>query len=779
MTRNQSLILYPGIHSRTITKQNNELIFCCQAEQEYTIELWSNLTVQKNWIAFQFTRLQDYHLAISTQHLKPGDYEFTLRFKKGNEPWSWYGSPNKNGQVYIVPLLSVTTPVMPQLFLMAEKVIESMHLRCFKAPLIQNAPISLGKIDQDAYVACIKKGSCWLTPIGGMTKFKHDTNQQWQLLLYKEQGNIHLWLPVAQTSEAWLSPGINNTVDFHYSLSKASETHLLIASTTTDNFYHLVETTLNYYKQFIKKQSEKIEYKNIPMLQNLGYCTWNAFGKSIDKEKLFDSLNSLQSNNIPVRYVIIDDGWQETSYERITSMDACKEKFPGGLKETVSEIKSKYPFVESVGVWHALWGYWNGIDETFGKDYDHYSVTDSKKNKIGLIGNPKKFYYEFYSFLSDAGIDFVKVDNQGSFQDLMIKDKISVWDSYRQAMIESAEQFLKGNIVHSMALTPHILLNPILSQNHKSIFRNSDDFFPNEDESHAWHIYANALNTLWKTPALVGDWDMFQSRHLFAEYHATSRAISGGPIYITDIPNEHNIKLIYKLVGQTRHCGYNVLLSKQSPHATFDTVFGNPMEKECVIGLYNLHREKDNELVYGVCGFWNPGPHDLLGVVARSKGLSMAQAIAYVVSGQEKGKLVRLNLGNNDVQSIDITDNNAPCVMSVRVKGFESCLVSISTIQSLGNTSVACLGLIDKFNGTVSISQTILQQCYEAYLTHRSSCCAFWINTKPNQVVLDGQILDPGVNWKWDNNTGLLQLDMMVVPLDITTSDTFCVQIYM
>ncbi|GAA5807534.1 hypothetical protein MFLAVUS_000897 [Mucor flavus] len=687
MTRNQSLILYPGIHSRTIIKQNNELVFCCQAEQEYTIELWSNLTVQKNWIAFQFTRLQDYHLVISTQHLKPGDYEFTLRFKKENEPWSW---------------------------------------------------------------------SCWLTPIGGMTKFKHDTNQQWLLLLYKEQGNIHLWLPVAQSADAWLSPGINNTIDFNCSSDKASETHLLIASTTTDDFYRLIETALNYYTRFIKKQSDKIEYKDISMLQNLGYCTWNAFGKSINKEKLFNSLDSLQSNDIPVKYVIIDDGWQETSYERITSMEACKNKFPGGLKETVSEIKSKYPFVEFVGVWHALWGYWNGIDETFGKDYDYYSAIDNKNNKIGLIGNPKKFYNEFYSFLSDAGIDFVKVDNQGSFQDLMIKDKISVWDSYRKAMVENAEEFLQSHVVHSMALTPHILLNPILPQSHKSIFRNSDDFFPNEDESHSWHIYANAINTLWKTPALVGDWDMFQSHHSFAEYHAASRAISGGPIYITDIPNEHNTKLIYRLVGQTRHCGYNVLLSKQSPHATFDTVFGNPMEKECVLGLYNLHREKvDNEMVYGVCGFWNPGPRDLLGVVARSKGLPMTQVIAYVVSGEEKGKLVRLNLGNNDVRGTDITDKS-PCVMSVRVKGFESCLVSISAIQSFGSISAACLGLIDKFNGIASISRTIFKEYYEAHLTHRSSCCAFWINTKPNQVVLDGQVLDPGRDWKWDNRTGLL-----------------------
>lgn len=118
-----------------------------------------------------------------------------------------------------------------------------------------------------------------------------------------------------------------------------------------------------------------------------------------------------------------------------------------------------------------MWGYWNGIDETFGKDYDYYPAMDDKNNKIGLIGNPEKFYKDFYSFLSDAGIDFVKVDNQGSFQDIMIKDKISIWDSYRKAMVKNAEEFLQGNVVHSMAFTPHILLNLILPQSHKSIFR--------------------------------------------------------------------------------------------------------------------------------------------------------------------------------------------------------------------------------------------------------------------------------------------------------------------
>lgn len=38
------------------------------------------------------------------------------------------------------------------------------------------------------------------------------------------------------------------------------------------------------------------------------------------------------------------------------------------------------------------------------------------------------------------------------------------------------------------------------------------------------------------------DWDMFQSLHPAAEYHASARAISGGPIYVR---LENPTKLFY------------------------------------------------------------------------------------------------------------------------------------------------------------------------------------------------------------------------------------------
>lgn len=75
------------------------------------------------------------------------------------------------------------------------------------------------------------------------------------------------------------------------------------------------------------------------------------------------------------------------------------------------------------------------------------------------------------------------------------------------------------------------------------------DFFPDIPSSHAWHIFANAMNNIF-TSHLNGlpDWDMFQSA--LPEYgalHAAARCISGGPIYITDTPGQHDVSLIKQM----------------------------------------------------------------------------------------------------------------------------------------------------------------------------------------------------------------------------------------
>ena len=80
-------------------------------------------------------------------------------------------------------------------------------------------------------------------------------------------------------------------------------------------------------------------------------------------------------------------------------------------------------------------------------------------------------------------------------------------------------------------------------------FRNSDDFYPKKPESHLRHVRYNAASSLWTGGfAPLPDWDMFHSRHDFAAYHAAARAVSGGPIYVSDAVGDFDVELLRRLV---------------------------------------------------------------------------------------------------------------------------------------------------------------------------------------------------------------------------------------
>ncbi|KAI7907079.1 raffinose synthase or seed imbibition protein Sip1-domain-containing protein [Cokeromyces recurvatus] len=854
-----TILLAPNLCSRIIIQQHQEkyLHFFCYSSIECYIELWTNLSPKKYWIGIPFTQSNnhDYYLKVDTTHLPLDDYEFTLRFAITNDnpkQWCWLGKPNENGIIRIVhhdntiPYITAPTfAAIPQLKFVAKEhfSMTTTDLWHFKTQKYSsnNTCFSLGRLNHPihSYIAFIRKGSTWLTPVAGMDNFKdRSSTERWQLFLYQDsdRGNIHLWMVTSQNSTCWLAPNSTSqgdaTFNFYYNPESDDAAHLLILSTSkTESFARLIQLALKYYQHSIKKQDDNktVNTRIDPpiLLDRLGFCTWNAFGKDVDMNKVDSALSSLKANQIPVGYLLLDDGWQQVSdsNQQLIGLDACQNKFPGGLEYTIQRLKQDYTFIQYIGVWHTLWGYWNGIDKSFSTNYkDEWCSYQAIKNNnsleesIGILKNPDVFYYDFYKFLNQVGVDFVKVDNQGSFQDLVTttdKEKMDLWDKYRQAMVENADRFLKGQVINCMSLTPHILLNPVLSDINSSIFRNSDDFFPNEKESHPWHIYANAINTLWTThyPA-IGDWDMFQSDHPFAEYHATSRAISGGPIYITDLPNRHNTDLIYKLLGQNRHLGYTILRSAQAPQPTFETVFNNPMSNQSLLSLYNVNREQSsfgqNQKrppcywipEYGVCGFWNTGPNIRLGVVTNDifgiKKTSMAPTIAYVVYGSDQGKLMYLP---RQVIGDKKYNNSSSRAITVKVDGFGTSLVSISPIRSLGYLSVACLGLMDKFNGTKAILKTDLVKAsnnsscyyaiYKAWLSHRSASCGFWIGREksvtkhchshlrmiPQRVFMDGTLLNSTKDWSWSAENELLTVNMMNISLDVSSTDYFYIQI--
>ena len=216
------------------------------------------------------------------------------------------------------------------------------------------------------------------------------------------------------------------------------------------------------------------------------------------------------------------------------------------------------------------------------------------------VNKLEEMYKRMHTYLAEAGIDGVKVDAQsgiGAFGvgngggstiaqacvravensaksafasqravtvkdalfNLQLQQKVGTLGSIvrktRSILGLSAqkrvEEFDHGGILDSpLALTGcmcHSTEN-LLNYYETSMARASDDFYPKDMAAQTVHLVSCAYNTVMLGEIATTDWDMFHSKHPFAGMHAAARAISGGPVYVSDSPGNHDAELLRRLV---------------------------------------------------------------------------------------------------------------------------------------------------------------------------------------------------------------------------------------
>jgi raffinose synthase len=110
------------------------------------------------------------------------------------------------------------------------------------------------------------------------------------------------------------------------------------------------------------------------------------------------------------------------------------------------------------------------------------------------------------------------------------------------------------------------------------------------------HIVSCAYNSLMLSEIGVPDWDMFHSSHPFAWMHASARAISGGPLYVSDSPGNHDQLILKSLVFPDG----NILRTLTPARPTEDCLFTNPMlDGKTALKIWSRN------LVNGVVGVFN------------------------------------------------------------------------------------------------------------------------------------------------------------------------------
>lgn len=384
---------------------------------------------------------------------------------------------------------------------------------------------------------------------------------------------------------------------------------------------------------------------------------------------------------------------QTTFTRRLWSVKANK-KFEGGFEgkrkqdfaDAISQLKNNLR-VQYVFCWHGISAYWSGVSvnspETV-KYSPHVAYAQPSKSIVevepsmkwnpsvlvgmGAIYDPEALFRDMHRYLSEAGVSGVKVDCQAGTG---LLGSISgggplVAARYHDALESSVASSFPGN--HVINCMCHMTDN-IYNWRETAVARASDDFYPSDQASHSPHIVACVYNGLFLSPLVVPDFDMFQSNHKSSKAHAIARAISGGPIYISDKPGDHNFDLLEKLVLPDS----SILRPNTSCMPMHDCLFtdvcsdGRTLLKVWnknsitgVIGVFNVQgsswsRERRK--------FWihDSSPSTLSGEIYRQhfQGYFQDESLNFVVYYMDEDRETVMFLNNMDPIRVDLAPGDA------------------------------------------------------------------------------------------------------------------------
>ncbi|KAL3693764.1 hypothetical protein R1sor_007415 [Riccia sorocarpa] len=416
--------------------------------------------------------------------------------------------------------------------------------------------------------------------------------------------------------------------------SRTSEgLHSVYLHTGPDPF-EVISEAIRAVEVHMQSFTRRVKKKMPGILDYFGWCTWDAFYTDVTADGVMQGLKSLAEGGAPARFLIIDDGWQSVAADKPVNstvtegtqyssrLKAIKEneKFlkdgkSFGLHHIVPNVKDIFK-VKFVYVWHALAGYWGGVQpdgegmEEYGsvvtypvhtpgvlENQPDMAIDSLTINGLGLV-NPKKvakFFDELHNYLRTAGVDGVKVDAQSILETLGagFGGRVSITKQFHQALEDSiAKNFPDNGCIACMSHNT----DSIYSSNQTAVVRASDDFWPRDPASHTIHIASVAYNTLFLGEFMQPDWDMFQSLHPAAEYHAAARAVGGCSVYVSDKPGYHNFDLLRKIVLPDG----TVLRAQLPGRPTLDSLFSDPArDGVSLLKIWNMN------LFGGVIGAFN------------------------------------------------------------------------------------------------------------------------------------------------------------------------------
>ena len=529
--------------------------------------------------------------------------------------------------------------------------------------------VQIGDLGIKKWMADWRYKEFWCCPAFGGEETDGIPNNTQCLLYIKDDGKYGVILPVvSEDYKCTLEGAADGIVEAKlYSWCEGLKDINALAFVTAegDDPYKLIKQCVKAALKLLNNGCKSREERVFPeVFKYLGWCSWDAFQIRVDEDSLVKKCQEFKCKDIPVRWAIIDDMWGEVrdfwgaKYEtrqemfklmhssRLYSFKADPKRFPNGLEGCIHKINE---YGIKVGMWHPTTGYWMGVDPE-GEIYRDYKDVFIKTQDGRLVPSYEKeksykFYSAYHRYLKQCGAEFIKLDNQ-SMTRRFYKGLAPVGRAARefhQAMEQSAKEYFDGVMINCMGMASEDMWN----RSDSPVSRCSDDFIPEDREWFAKHITQCAYNTLIQGEFYYPDWDMWWTDDGQAGKNSLLRAVSGGPIYVSDTLDRSRKEIIDPLCLSDGE----ILMCNRPAAPTRDCLLENPVEngkvfkiqnianRSGVIALYNLDAE--NGKVEGTVS-----PKDVEGLCGEEFALyEYFSKTLQIVKGHEK---IDVRLENND-----------------------------------------------------------------------------------------------------------------------------------
>ncbi|KAF9663272.1 hypothetical protein SADUNF_Sadunf17G0021000 [Salix dunnii] len=550
-----------------------------------------------------------------------------------------------------------------------------------------------------------------------------------------------------------------------------------------------------------------LEEKTPPgIVDKFGWCTWDAFYLTVHPQGIWDGVKGLVEGGCPPGLVLIDDGWQSIcrdedpiTKEGMNAAVAAGEQMPCrlltfqenykfrdyvGLKSSakdannrgmgafIKDLREEFNTVDYVYLWHALCGYWGGVRPNvsglpptqvvkpklspgLAMTMEDLAVDKIVSSGVGLVPPEMvdQMYEGIHSHLEKVGIDGVKVDVIHLLE-MLCEDyggRVDLAKAYYKALTASVRKHFKGNGV--IASMEHCNDFMFLGTEAISLGRVGDDFWctdPSGDPNGTFwlqgcHMVHCAYNSLWMGNFIHPDWDMFQSTHPCAEFHAASRAISGGPIYVSDSVGKHNFPLLKRLVlpdGSILRCICYAL-------PTRDCLFKDPLhDGNTMLKIWNLNK------FTGVIGAFNCQGGGWCRETRRNK---CASRFSHSVTTKTNPKDIEWSSGKNPIsiegvqafamylsQSKKLVLSKPHENIEIALEPFNFELVTVSPVTTFAGKPVqfAPIGLVNMLNTGGAIQSLIYTHdpdCSVQICIKGSGEMRVFASEKPRACKIDGR----------------------------------------